>query len=95
MRLTDLEWGFSNMPAFEKTCTLFCEALHKAGQSFSPNGLHMGLQPMMPRLVMESRQSRDDRAPLRASRTGDAITGFLRLLVSAHGVGRETRNPLT
>lgn len=54
IRLTDLEWGFSNMRAFEKISSLFCEALMKAGQSFSPNGYHMGLQPVMPRLLKDA-----------------------------------------
>lgn len=54
IRLTDLEWGFSNMRAFEKISSLFSEALMKAGQSFSPNGHHLGLQPVMPRLLQKA-----------------------------------------
>lgn len=51
LRLTDLEWGLSNKPAFEKICDQFNKALHKAGQSFSPNGTHMGILPMLRRLT--------------------------------------------
>ncbi|HLZ58020.1 MAG TPA: class I SAM-dependent methyltransferase [Ktedonosporobacter sp.] len=54
LRLTDLEWGLSNMPAYERTCDLFNMALHKAGQSFSPNGNHMGLLPMLRRFLSDA-----------------------------------------
>lgn len=54
LRLTDLEWGLSNKPAFEKICDQFNQALHKAGQSFSPNGTHMGILPMLRRLVSDA-----------------------------------------
>jgi ubiquinone/menaquinone biosynthesis C-methylase UbiE len=52
--LTDLEWGLSNKPAFEKICDQFNQALHKAGQSFSPNGTHMGILPMLRRFVSDA-----------------------------------------
>lgn len=51
LRLTDLEWGLSNKPAFEKICDQFNQALCKAGQSFSSNGTHMGILPMLRRLA--------------------------------------------
>ena len=54
LRFTDLEWGLSNKAAFEKTCGLFNQALRKAGQSFSPNGLHMGLLPMLRRFLQDA-----------------------------------------
>lgn len=54
VRLTDLEWGLSNKEAYEKYCGLFNQALQRAGQSFSPNGIHMGLIPMLRRLIQES-----------------------------------------
>lgn len=47
LRLTDLEWGLSNKPSFERICDQFNNALYKAGQSFSPNGTHMGILPML------------------------------------------------
>lgn len=54
LRMTDLEWGLSNKPAFEKICDQFNQALHKAGQSFSPNGTHMGILPMLRRLASDA-----------------------------------------
>ncbi|HEY3991468.1 MAG TPA: methyltransferase domain-containing protein [Ktedonobacteraceae bacterium] len=54
LRLTDLEWGLSNKPAFEKICDQFNQALHKAGQSFSPNGTHMGILPVLRRLASDA-----------------------------------------
>lgn len=54
LRLTDLEWGFSNKAAFEKYSGLFSQALQKAGQSFSPNGLHMGITPMLVRILQDA-----------------------------------------
>lgn len=54
LRFTDLEWGLSNKPAYEKTCDLFNQALQKAGQSFSPNGTHMGLLPMLRRFLSDA-----------------------------------------
>ena len=54
LRLTDLEWGLSNKVAFEKISDQFNQALHKAGQSFSPNGTHMGILPVLRRLVSDT-----------------------------------------
>lgn len=54
IRLTDLEWGLCNKPAFEKICDQFNQALRQAGQSFSPNGTHMGLLPMLRRFVSDA-----------------------------------------
>ena len=54
LRMTDLEWGLSNKPAFEKICDQFNQALHKAGQSFSPNGTHMGILPMLRRFASDA-----------------------------------------
>lgn len=50
-RLTEAEWTLSNLPAIEQFGSLFSSALWKAGQSFSPDGLHLGIQPVMPRLL--------------------------------------------
>ncbi len=49
--ITDMEWGFANKAAFERYIALFHAALQKAGQSFSPNGLHLGLLPVLHRLL--------------------------------------------
>lgn len=54
LRLTDLEWGLSNKIAFERISDQFNQALHKAGQSFSPNGTHMGILPMLRRFVSDA-----------------------------------------
>lgn len=51
IRLTEAEWGFTNAPAFEKLCSLSTQALQRAGQSFSPTGQHMGITPMLKRLL--------------------------------------------
>lgn len=52
--ITDMEWGFSNKAAFERYIALFHAALQKAGQSFSPNGLHLGLLPVLRRLMQDA-----------------------------------------
>ena len=52
--ITDMEWGFSNKAAFERYIALFHTALQKAGQSFSPNGFHLGLLPVLRRLLQNA-----------------------------------------
>ena len=54
LRLTEAEWGFGNKFAFEKTCGIFNLALHKAGQSFSPNGMYVGIVPMLRRFLHDA-----------------------------------------
>lgn len=54
LRLTEAEWGFTNGRAFEKMVWLMNQALQKAGRSFSPNGLHLGIIPMLPRLLQDA-----------------------------------------
>lgn len=54
IRLTEGEWGFSNSPAYEKIMWLINRALQQAGQSFSPNGYHVGVVPMMSRLLKDA-----------------------------------------
>lgn len=54
VRFSEIEWGFSNKPSYEKMCELFCRALTAAGQSFSPNGLHLGIVPMLRRFVQDA-----------------------------------------
>ncbi len=51
LRLTELEWGFSNKPGLETFCALFNQALARAGRSFSPTGRHIGVTPMLGRLL--------------------------------------------
>ncbi len=54
IRLTEIEWGFSNMPAYERYCGLCSRAMQLAGQSFSPNGLHLGITPMLSRILRDA-----------------------------------------
>lgn len=54
IRLTEGEWGFSNAPAYEKIMWLINRALQQAGQSFSPNGYHVGIVPMMSHLLKDA-----------------------------------------
>lgn len=51
IRLTEAEGGFVNKPVTEKFMALMVLALSQAGQSFSPNGLHIGLNTVLLRLV--------------------------------------------
>src|SRR5579863_2078543 len=54
MRLTEVEWGFANTPAFESYCSLSHQAFKLAGRSFSPNGLHGGITPMLGRFLRDA-----------------------------------------
>ena len=51
IRFTEVEMGFASTPAFERYCGIFNRALQLAGQSFSPNGLHVGITPMLGRFL--------------------------------------------
>lgn len=54
IRLTEVEWRFTNAPAFERLCGMFTHALQLAGQSFSPNGQHIGITPMLKRFPRDA-----------------------------------------
>ncbi|WP_376797469.1 class I SAM-dependent methyltransferase [Thermogemmatispora sp.] len=54
VRLTEAETPLSTSPALERLHALFCEALKKAGQSFSADGRHVGITPVLPRLVRQA-----------------------------------------
>jgi ubiquinone/menaquinone biosynthesis C-methylase UbiE len=54
LRFTEFEWGFSNKPHFEKICNMCCQILGHAGHTFSPNGLHFGVLPVLPRLFRDA-----------------------------------------
>lgn len=54
IQLTDVEWGLSNKPAVEKAYCLINQAMHKVGATFSPNGIYLGLLPMLPRLLSDA-----------------------------------------
>lgn len=51
IRLTDCENTLTNSPACEQLGRLIATALKKAGQSFSPDGYHFGLLPMLGSLL--------------------------------------------
>jgi SAM-dependent methyltransferase len=54
IRLTEAEWGLTTSPAAERFSALFAEALKRVGQSFSPDGRHIGITPVLPRLVRQA-----------------------------------------
>jgi len=51
IRLTECEWCITNGTAFEKMNGLITQALQVAGQSFSPDGRHLGITPMLGRFL--------------------------------------------
>nr|BBH92040.1 hypothetical protein KTA_02390 [Thermogemmatispora argillosa] len=54
MRLTEGEMPLSTSPASERFNALFTEALKRAGRSFSPDGRHIGITPMLARLLRQA-----------------------------------------
>ncbi|MBX5457537.1 MAG: methyltransferase domain-containing protein [Thermogemmatispora sp.] len=64
LRCTETEQPLTTSPAFEHFCALGTQALKRAGQSFSPDGRHIGITPVLPRLL---RQAGFERVRLRAS----------------------------
>lgn len=52
--LTECETGQTNSPAFEKLTRMAAQAMFRAGQSFSPDGYHVGLLPMLGKLVQDA-----------------------------------------
>jgi SAM-dependent methyltransferase len=54
IRLTEAEPGITNSPACEKLNWLALQALQKAGQSFSPDGRHLGITPMLGPLLRKA-----------------------------------------
>ncbi|RAQ98415.1 class I SAM-dependent methyltransferase [Thermogemmatispora tikiterensis] len=51
IRLTETEFGLTTSPATERYFSLIAAALKQAGQSFSPDGRHVGITPVLPRLL--------------------------------------------
>ena len=51
IRLTELELGLSNSPANEKINGLLSKAGYLAKRSYSPDGLHIGITPMLSRFL--------------------------------------------
>ena len=54
VRLTETDVAITNSPASEKLAQTFSEGLVKRGQSFSPDGRHIGLLPVLPKLLREA-----------------------------------------
>ncbi|RAQ98124.1 class I SAM-dependent methyltransferase [Thermogemmatispora tikiterensis] len=54
IRLTETELTLTTSPALERYQALLCDALKKAGQSFSADGRHVGLTPVLPKLVRQA-----------------------------------------
>ncbi|HET9921198.1 MAG TPA: class I SAM-dependent methyltransferase [Ktedonobacteraceae bacterium] len=51
--LTESEWNLTNSQASEKIMGLLARALQTAGLSFSPDGRHVGITPMLGRLLRD------------------------------------------
>jgi ubiquinone/menaquinone biosynthesis C-methylase UbiE len=47
IRLTEWEIPLTNSPAYERLSHLFATALHRTGRTFSPDGYHIGMIPML------------------------------------------------
>ena len=54
VRLTECEIGFTTSPALQQLNRLVCQGLFKTGRSFSPDGLTLGIVPMLKPLLMQA-----------------------------------------
>ena len=55
IRLTESEAGtITNSAALEKMTAIFCQAMYRTGQSFSPTGRLLGITPMLSRLLRDA-----------------------------------------
>ncbi len=54
IRLTEGEMGFGTTPAFETLVSKGIEAIFRVGQSFSSTGRHLGITPVLSRLIREA-----------------------------------------
>src|SRR6266700_7789109 len=52
--LTDGEWSISNSPAFEKMGAMLTHVGTVTGRSFSPDGRHVGVTPMLGRFLRDA-----------------------------------------
>lgn len=52
--LTDGEWSISNSPAFEKMGAMLTNVGTLTGRSFSPDGRHIGITPMLGRFLRDA-----------------------------------------
>ncbi|GER83969.1 hypothetical protein KTAU_26060 [Thermogemmatispora aurantia] len=54
VRLTETEAPLTTSPAYERFASLVAQALKRAGQSLSADGRHLGITPILPRLVRKA-----------------------------------------
>ncbi|MHB8600116.1 MAG: class I SAM-dependent methyltransferase [Ktedonobacteraceae bacterium] len=54
LRLTEGEAGITNSPATERITGMITQSLYQARQSFSPDGRHTGITPMLSRLQRDA-----------------------------------------
>jgi ubiquinone/menaquinone biosynthesis C-methylase UbiE len=54
VRLTEPEMGISNNAAIEEFSYLFTRSMLRSGQSFSPDGRHMGITPMLAGMLRDA-----------------------------------------
>lgn len=54
IRITEAEWGFSNKAGFELLMLKTSQALQRLNRSFSPNGLHIGITPVLRPLLQQA-----------------------------------------
>jgi ubiquinone/menaquinone biosynthesis C-methylase UbiE len=54
LRITEFERGLSNSPAHERISTLFTQALQRSNRSYSPDGLHVGILPVLAGLFRDA-----------------------------------------
>lgn len=54
LRWTDSEWGMTNSPAYEQLKAWLQYSLKREGKLFSPDGRHVGITPVMKKLVKDA-----------------------------------------
>src|SRR5712691_2922622 len=54
IRLTESEWHFTNSLAYETLNAMTMSSLKKAGRSFSPDGRHAGITPMLGQFLQQA-----------------------------------------
>jgi len=54
LRVTESEWNITNAPASEKIMEMTFRAVYLAGQTFSPDGRHVGITPMLGHLLRDA-----------------------------------------
>lgn len=54
IRLTEGEWGVGTTPAYETYLAYFFEAMQRAGRSFSATGRHVGITPVLGRMLQDA-----------------------------------------